>query len=51
LDYIEGKFNDVPFVAGDNIIKTHGTKEDGSKQDYIVFFNIISSTNIINIFK
>lgn len=42
-DYIEGKFNDVPFVAGDNIIKTHGTKEDGSKQDYIVFLGKLFS--------
>lgn len=42
-DYIEGKFNDVPFVAGDNIIKTHGTKEDGTKQDYIVFLGKLFS--------
>lgn len=42
-DYIEGKFNGIPFVAGDNIIKTHGTKEDGSKQDYIVFLGKLFS--------
>lgn len=42
-DYIEGKFNDIHFVAGDNIIKTHGTKEDGSKQDYIVFLGKLFS--------
>ena len=42
-DYIEGKFNDIYFVAGDNIIKTHGTKEDGSKQDYIVFLGKLFS--------
>lgn len=42
-DYIEGKFNGISFVAGDNIIKTHGTKEDGSKQDYIVFLGKLFS--------
>ena len=42
-DYIEGKFNDIHFLAGDNIIKTHGTKEDGSKQDYIVFLGKLFS--------
>lgn len=42
-DYIEGKFNGISFVAGDNIIKTHGTKEDGPKQDYIVFLGKLFS--------
>lgn len=42
-DYIEGKFNGISFVAGDNIIKTRGTKEDGSKQDYIVFLGKLFS--------
>ena len=45
-DFITGYYKNVSFIAGDNLVKTNETKEDGTKQEYVVFLGKLFVFNV-----